>query len=127
MALKHRPNVSIQAALLLLAILLTGCLNTENRKVVLEDDLKKEKIAKKAKNLVKKTYRELQAEKMNREKELQINEKLYREELYRESVRKKLAELEDEPTYDAFKSYEDDRSRVLNRKFADTRPGASKE
>ncbi|MDF1662851.1 MAG: hypothetical protein P1V97_13825 [Planctomycetota bacterium] len=127
MALKLRQNCTIQVGLLLFAILCTGCLNTQNRKVVMEDDLKKEKIADKANNLVKKTYRELQAEEMNREKELQISEKLYREELYRESVRKKLTELEDEPTYDAFESYEADRSRVLNRKFADTRPGSAKE
>lgn len=127
MALKLRQNYIIQVGLLLFAILFTGCLNTKNRKVVLEDDLKKEKIAKAANNLVKKTYRQIQAEEMNREKELQISEKLYREELYRESVRKDLAELEDTPTYDPFESYEDDRSRVLNRKFADTRPGAAKE
>jgi hypothetical protein len=109
---------------LLLALTLAGCLQTENRKVVLEDDLKKEKVAKKAKGLVKKTYRQKLAEKMNREKALQISENLYQEELHRENVRKELSELKDGLSEDPFESYEDDRNRVLNRKFTDTRNGA---
>jgi hypothetical protein len=120
-----QANIYRCCSIVFLAFVLTGCLNTENRKVVLEDDLLKEKVASKAKNLVKKTYKQKIAEKMLREKQIQISEKLYQDEKYRAEVRKEMLRLDKTIPEDPFESYEADRARVLNRKFTDTRNNIS--
>ena len=104
---------------MLVLALASGCLATEQRRVVTEDELVKEKVAKIAARLVRKTYEEELQERLGRAKSLELS-RSQRESMTRLSDgRVGLARLMSQVSNDPLETFESERKRVLDRSWSD--------
>lgn len=118
--LRSSPRRFFQAlALLAGALCLSGCLQTQNRKVVLEDELIKERVIKAAKNSQKKTYRQLLEEEMSERKRLTVYERQFRALQRRSDDLRVINGILDENPEDPFEAHDNEINRVMQRRWTD--------
>lgn len=118
------PLLRSLRALLVLALLtfgLSGCLQTRNEKIELQSEVVKEKLRKKFENRIKKTYAEVQQEKMALRVKRALPLETRLEIQYRRNVQRSFDTIDQAKPSDPLESFEVEREQVLNRAFTDTK------